>query len=190
MKTNLFRNLLVAALIAIPFISALAKTKAPPKGAYIPPVKMAPEAEPIEEFEISDIQLGRFRAGPLVLIQPTQGGSVYTGMVSWTPEADIGDFSLGLGIGGMLLKGYAGTPFPAAEYTLNVTYRLMEQFGIQASGGAQTWFLETNTSPVFGGNAMYLTKNKPISHFYGGYMLFVHGNNTSHQFRAGIGISL
>jgi len=97
------------------------------------------------------LQLLAFRANWLGAFQGSQNS--YSGGASWNPAYFFNpDLGLRLNAGWALMVGSAvsggsTTFFSAIDYELLVSYRLTENIGIEAGGGAQTWTAPNSASP-------------------------------------------
>jgi len=120
------------------------------------------------------------------------GGNTFSGQISWNPQYGLSD-SLYLrgNLGATLLKSTFDSKFLATNYQVLAGYRL-GSFGLEAGGGAQTWFDNGGTAAIVSANVPW-SFDKPLLGlfdrvFAGGSMFLL--SNTTYEARLGVGISI
>lgn len=137
------------------------------------------------------ISLFDFQANGLAATQQS-GGNTYTGQFSWNPEVDLGLFGVRGNLGASYMKGTMDNKFLAYNYQAFLKLSLIGPLIAELGGGMESWSGNGGTHPILSGN---LALEVPglllgLNRLFLGYSRFNLPNNTTSEYRAGIGFSL
>lgn len=137
------------------------------------------------------ISLFDFQANGLAAIQQS-GGNTFTGQFSWNPEVDLGVIGVRGNLGASYMKGTMDNNFLAFNYQAFLKLSVVGPLIAELGGGMESWSGNGGTHPIFSGN---LALEVPglllrLNRLFLGYSRFNLPNNTTSEYRAGIGFSL
>lgn len=142
-------------------------------------------------FAQANISLLGFQANGLAVTQ-SSGGQTFTGQLSWTPEVGIGFLSVRGSVGAALMKSVLNEKFLATHYQGFLKLSFLGLAALEGGGGLETWVGNGGTYPIVSGNFAVEFPGLifGINRVFAGYSHLFVTNNSTNQFKLGIGFDL